>query len=139
MNNRLISALAACALVWLSGCALKATVTDFTESRTEIEGVSLGRNNVVILYDGAGMRQVKIADLARIAIFPMDTRTINGRLFFMAEVVFRKSGAVLGVSTLDTGVKNRVFISVEEELRGKTEGGAYAISLDRIAEVKFSR
>ncbi len=122
-----ISALAA-------GCAVSGTVVDAYDKRTELTKMSLSSGDGFLLYDGNGTRSVGLAEVEKILLFPHETRTVDGRLFYLAVVTFAKNGLTIGASRVNAD-DDKIFVAIDSRLSGEAAGGRFEIPLDRVAEI----
>jgi hypothetical protein len=118
----------------VAGCTVSGVVVDIYEKSTELTKMKLSPGGNFLVFDGNGVRTVALAEIEKMVIFPHETRSHDGKLFYLTAITFTENGRTIG-SSREYGPEDQVFVSVDAEIGGKSAGGSYTIDLDRVSEI----
>jgi hypothetical protein len=124
--------LIAATLAVFAGCNSEGYITDQANIETYVKNVTLCGDTYLTIASGGASRSVPLAAISRIVMASEETRTINGQLYFCANVEFRDG------TKLDAKTKTNTpltFVQVSGSLCGDSQKGRYSISLDKIYKV----
>jgi hypothetical protein len=120
----------------LFGCGITAEIACVSGVKTEVEDIKISTSSQkILILDGDASRQLRVKDIDIITILPVQTCTIDGKLYYQARIQL-KNGVKIGYDS--QGKKETMaFICLNETVFGKSNGGEYSVSLDKISEINF--
>jgi hypothetical protein len=126
---------AACgAVLWLCGCDANGVVTDNAGVETQVKNISLSSGSAITVLNGESLKNIPLEAISEVTISPEDSRTIGGRLFFLASVTLQ-DGTKLDAR--NKGNNPLTHISVADVITGQSHKGQFSISLVNVAKVKI--
>jgi hypothetical protein len=135
-RRRPIATLVVLAAVFLTGCDVAGTVVDRANNETEVVHMRLSGPGTLKVVWGAGVKEVPLESFGSIALFPDEAQTIEGEFCFAADITMRDGTRLSGrVKANDN--KPRVYVSVNQTLRGTSHRGDFRIELSGVSKINF--
>jgi hypothetical protein len=120
-----------------AGCAsVNGSIKDTAENTTVVKRMRVTPAGSLKVLDGGAIRSISLGVIKKLSMDPRDMKSVDGDLFYGATIVFRDNNS----AELSFGAENKkknVYVSVGSALQGKSKGGEYTISLEKVEEVEF--
>lgn len=125
------------AFILIVGCAGTAgSITDVSGNKTIVRRMTISPSSSIKILDGNAVRSIQLKSLKQVIIHTRETRNIEGDLFYLATLVFRDKKSDEKKYGNENN-KGKTFISISGVLEGRSKGGNYRITLDKVSEIDF--
>jgi hypothetical protein len=132
-HSHFYAAVAVAMVAVFLGCNPVVEVTDNAGVVTLVKNASLSGVNSLTVLCGGSVKNIPLESISEIAISSEDSRTVGGKLFFLATISMQDA------SRLDARDKNNnaiTFVAVTDAIAGNAHNGGFSIGLADIAKVK---
>lgn len=131
---KIYRALAATACVLLFGCALSGKVVDSSRFETSLHDMRLEEFPALKVYHGGVVEEIPLRGINSLKIDPSTATNVEDELFYSAEVLLSNGSRITSQKNND-----KVFVSVQNTLCGKSKDEKFRIGLENISQISITR
>ncbi len=123
------------ALAVICGCkGMNAIVTDAAGVETQVTDVRVSGDPTLGIQSGGSVRSVPIEACSEINVYPEESRTIGGNLYFLASFVFADGSRL---SARDSVGEAITFLRVNDAVTGESNKGPFSIPLAKVKKIRY--
>lgn len=120
-------------LAALIGCNPVVEVTDNAGVVTLVKNASLSGVNSLTVLCGGSVKNIPLENISEIAISAEDSKTVGGKLFFLATISLQDGNRFESHDKNNNAV---TFVAVTDAIAGTAHNGGFTIGLADVAKVK---
>jgi hypothetical protein len=133
---RSMRSMALLAIGCLAGCDVVGTVTDLSNTQTQVTGMHISGSGTITVITGGAIHQIPLESFESVTLFPDEPRTINGELCYTADV-FLKDGTRMFPRDKTHDNKPLTYVSVNATILGKSNRGDFSADLTNVVKITF--